>query len=136
MQSTISAPLGTLTDVLMIPIKGDLTFFNCTWFGSDGVATSFSGRNVELRNNLWELNDWSGANNDFFTSGGIGTIYSGKSKKETFIRNTMRYRASTSQFKFFIMRDRIIYQCISKNRLQNGNFLLLFGDALTILRWD
>jgi len=69
--------------------RGDLRFFNCTWFGSDGVPLQYSGGNVEVRNNLWERNDWSGANTDMRPSGGKATVES-KTVNETFIRNTLK----------------------------------------------
>jgi len=86
-------------DARVVNEIGDLTFLNCTWYGSDGVPMRFSGNNVILRNNLWELNDWSGANNDFSSSGGIGTIMSGKSRNETFIRNTLLNNGASAAYR-------------------------------------
>jgi len=77
---------------------GDLGFVNCTWYGSDGVPLTFSGNNVLLRNNLWEMNDWSCANNDF-PSGGIGTILSGNSRNETFIRNRILNNGASAGYR-------------------------------------
>jgi len=69
--------------------SGDLTFLNCTWYGSDGVALSFSGKNVLLQNNLLELNDWSVANIEDSSSEGSTTIMSGRSPNVTYLRNTL-----------------------------------------------
>ncbi len=35
---------------------------NCTFFGSDGVVLDYRGANTVVANNLFEYNDWSGAN--------------------------------------------------------------------------
>jgi len=89
----INADSRTVKDI------GDLSFVNCVWYGSDGVPLIFSGNNIVLQNNLWELNDWSGANNDLSSSGGIGTIMSGKSRNETFIRNTILNNGASAAYR-------------------------------------
>ena len=38
--------------------KGGLTFENNTFVGADGVALEYAGKNVLLKNNLFEYNDW------------------------------------------------------------------------------
>jgi len=73
--------------------QGDLSFLNCTWYGSDGIPLSFSGNKVILRNNLWESNDWSVANN-----GGSATIMSENCNNVTFIRNNLLNNGASAGF--------------------------------------
>lgn len=51
------------------------TFFNNTFYGSDGAVLEFGGVNVRLENNLFEYNDWTAANMKY-RSGGLGVIFS------------------------------------------------------------
>lgn len=71
-----------------------LTFFNNTFFGTDGAVLEYSGLNVTLANNLFEYNDWTAANM-VYQSGGIGTIISG-GVGDVFIRNTLRFNGASS----------------------------------------
>lgn len=71
-----------------------LTFFNNTFFGTDGAVLEFSGLNVTLANNLFEYNDWTAANM-VHQSGGIGTIIS-SGIGDVFVRNTLRYNGASS----------------------------------------
>lgn len=77
---------------------GSLEFFNCTWFGADGIPLAYSGQEVRVTNCLWELNDWSCANTDV-GSGGKATIISGSSRKEWFIRNTLRNNGASAGYR-------------------------------------
>lgn len=71
-----------------------LTFFNNTFFGTDGVALEFSGLNVTLDNNLFEYNDWTAANT-VYASGGLGTIVS-NGVGDVYVRNTLRFNGASS----------------------------------------
>ena len=71
-----------------------LTFFNNTFFGTDGAVLEFSGLNVTLANNLFEFNDWTAANM-VYQSGGIGTIIS-NGIGDVYVRNTLRFNGASS----------------------------------------
>ena len=71
-----------------------LTFFNNTFFGTDGAVLEYSGLNVTLLNNLFEYNDWTAANM-VYTTGGKGTILS-NGVGDVYVRNTLRYNGASS----------------------------------------
>ncbi|XP_066920043.1 uncharacterized protein [Clytia hemisphaerica] len=74
---------------------GSFVFFNNTFYGSDGATLDVNGFNVTYDNNLWEYNDWTGANMLTF-NGGEGPINT-YARNEVYYRNTFRYNdASTS----------------------------------------
>ncbi|KAL9968135.1 hypothetical protein ACROYT_G026469 [Oculina patagonica] len=73
--------------------KGSVRFFNNTFYGTDGIALKYQGIGDVVENNLFEYNDWSGANMNVATGGG-GTVYS-NSIGDKFIRNTLRYNGAT-----------------------------------------
>jgi len=54
---------------------GNFTFYNNTFYGSDGLALAYAGNNVRIENNLFEYNDWTGANM-LKAQGGLATIKS------------------------------------------------------------
>ena len=72
---------------------GTFTFYNNTFHGSDGLALSYWGRNVTVKNNLFEYNDWSAANM-VKAGGGLATIRS-FSIYDVFERNTLRYNGAS-----------------------------------------
>lgn len=72
---------------------GRFTFFNNTFYGSDGLALSYHGSNVTLENNLFEYNDWTAANM-IRAGGGLATIKS-DSIYDLFLRNTIRYNGAS-----------------------------------------
>lgn len=72
---------------------GKFTFYNNTFYGSDGLALSYWGRNVTIKNNLFEYNDWSAANM-VKGGGGLATIKS-FSIHDLFERNTLRYNGAS-----------------------------------------
>lgn len=72
---------------------GTFTFFNNTFYGSDGLALSYHGANVAIANNLFEYNDFTAANM-IVGGGGLGTIKS-DSVNDTFVRNTLRYNGAS-----------------------------------------
>lgn len=39
-----------------------MKFINNTMYGTDGIALEYQGANDLVENNLFEYNDWSGAN--------------------------------------------------------------------------
>ena len=41
---------------------GTATIFNCTFYGTDGMALEYDGVNVTVKNKLFEYNDWTGNN--------------------------------------------------------------------------
>ena len=82
-------PLWTVVNGWRGLQRGVFTFFNNTFYGTDGVALQYSGQNITLKNNLFEYNDWTGANAKVVT-GGTGTIVS-RSSREWVRRNTLRY---------------------------------------------
>lgn len=72
---------------------GTFTFFNNTFYGSDGLALSYHGANVTIENNLFEYNDFTAANM-VIGGGGLGTIKS-DSTGDQFIRNTLQYNGAS-----------------------------------------
>lgn len=42
--------------------QGSMKFINNTMYGTDGIALEYQGANDLVENNLFEYNDWSGAN--------------------------------------------------------------------------
>jgi len=72
---------------------GTFTFYNNTFYGSDGLALSYWGRNVTLENNLFKYNDWSAANM-VKAGGGLATIKS-FGIYDRFERNTLRYNGAS-----------------------------------------
>ena len=76
---------------------GTFTFFNNTFYGSDGLALEYDGLNNTLKNNLWMYNDWSAANM-VKSSGGLGTILA-NGIGDTFARNTMKYNGASAGYR-------------------------------------
>lgn len=70
-----------------------LTFFNNTFFGSDGAVLEYSGINVAIENNVFEYNDWTAANM-VYQSSGLGTIIS-NGIGDSFVRNTVRFNGAS-----------------------------------------
>ena len=42
--------------------KGSVRIYNNTFYGTDGIALEYGGVNDTVENNVFEYNDWSGAN--------------------------------------------------------------------------
>ena len=42
--------------------KSSARIYNSTFYGTDGIALEYAGVNDTVENNLFEYNDWSGAN--------------------------------------------------------------------------
>ena len=78
-------------------IMGTLTFFNNTFYGTDGVALEYAGANITVENNLFEYNDWSAANMKT-ASGGLGTIIS-QGAGDVFVRNTLRFNGASAGYR-------------------------------------
>lgn len=74
-----------------------LSFFNNTFFGSDGAVLEYSGINVAIENNVFEYNDWTAANM-VYQSGGLGTIIS-NGIGDSFVRNTVRFNGASSGYR-------------------------------------
>ena len=72
---------------------GAFTFYNNSFYGSDGLALSYWGKNVTIENNLFEYNDWTGANM-VKAGGGLATIKS-FSIYDVFQRNTLRFNGAS-----------------------------------------
>lgn len=82
--------ISTTKDLWNVKANGQqITFYNCTFFGSDGVVLKYVAKNALFKNNLFKYNDWSAADNDFTNLGGYGDVYSIRSYNDTFIRNTL-----------------------------------------------
>ena len=78
-------------------VYGSLSFFNNTFYGTDGSALEYAGMKVNLTNNLFEYNDWSAANEKVAT-GGLGTIIS-NGVGDIFERNTLRYNGASAGYR-------------------------------------
>ena len=78
---------------------GTISIKNCVFFGSEGTALHYYGKDAKVHNNLFKWNDWSGqmgltANN------GFGTVYvSGQTEKEEFIGNTLWFNGASAGFR-------------------------------------
>lgn len=77
--------------------QGSMKFINNTMYGTDGIALEYQGANDLVENNLFEYNDWSGANMNV-AGGGAGTVLS-QSIGDTFIRNTLRNNGASVGFR-------------------------------------
>lgn len=42
--------------------QGSVRIYNNTFYGTDGIALEYGGVNDTVENNVFEYNDWSGAN--------------------------------------------------------------------------
>ena len=42
--------------------QGSVRIYNNTFYGTDGIALEYGGVNDTVENNMFEYNDWSGAN--------------------------------------------------------------------------
>ena len=78
---------------------GTIYIDNCEFVGAEGSALLFWGKNVKIRNNLFQWNDWSGQMG-LKASGGFGTIYSGPHASDTeFADNTMWYNGASAGYR-------------------------------------
>ena len=78
---------------------GTIYIDNCEFFGAEGSALLFWGKNAKIRNNLFKWNDWSGQMGLTY-SGGFGTVYSGPhASDEEFSRNTMWYNGASAGYR-------------------------------------
>ena len=78
---------------------GTIFIDNCEFTGAEGSALLFWGKNVKIRNNLFQWNDWSGQMG-LTASGGFGTIYSGPHASDTeFAENTMWYNGASAGYR-------------------------------------
>ncbi|KAL9965294.1 hypothetical protein ACROYT_G029071 [Oculina patagonica] len=70
---------------------------NCIFYGTDGAALQYSGTGVEIKNNLFEYNDWSVVLSKK-KHGGLGTVIS-EGVNDQFIRNTMRFNGASNGYR-------------------------------------
>ena len=108
-------PLWTVVNGWRGSQKGVFAFFNNTFYGTDGVALQYSGQNITLENNLFEYNDWTGANMKVAT-GGMGTIVA-RSSREWVRRNTLRFNGANAGYRasgigpIYLTLNHIQHQC-------------------------
>ena len=74
--------------------RGTFTFYNNTFYGSDGYLGFVNGFNVTFENNVFSYNDWSGANT-ITAAGGTG-IFVSRSENDRYIRNTLYYNGASA----------------------------------------
>lgn len=80
------------------PNRGNsFKLINSTFYGTDGLALEYSGTGVEVKNNLFEYNDWSVANKQT-ANGGLGTVIS-NAESEQFTRNTLRFNGASNGYR-------------------------------------
>jgi hypothetical protein len=78
---------------------GTISINNCEFFGAEGPALHYWGKDAKVYNNLFQWNDWSGQM-ELHKNGGDGTVYTGsKSKDEEFIGNTLWYNGASAGFR-------------------------------------
>lgn len=73
---------------------GTFTLYNNEFYGSDGVALEYNGRNVKFENNLFEYNDWTAANMKT-QMGGMATVTVSRGIYDHYVRNTFRYNGAS-----------------------------------------
>ena len=82
------------TTALLLEKGGPLHVKNCVFFGGEGTALVYSGKEsqVKIHNNLFKWNDWSGV----MAGGGYGTVVSRGASKEEVIGNTLWYNGASA----------------------------------------
>ena len=90
-----------LTDLYFFAIAGHerpssdshISVTNCTFFGGEGSALFYSGKNTKIYNKEFAWNDWTGQMG-LTVNGGQGTIFS-QGTDEEFVGNTLLYNGVT-----------------------------------------
>ena len=78
---------------------GTVSVTNCEFFGGEGGALYYWGKDAVVYNNLFKWNDWSGQMG-LTQNGGCGTIYSTtQAIGDKFISNTMWYNGASAGFR-------------------------------------
>jgi len=73
---------------------GKFRVYDCTFYGSDGLALEYRGKNVEIENNLFSYNDWTAANMDK-QMGGKATVSVPLALNDHYLRNTFKYNGAS-----------------------------------------
>ena len=76
---------------------------NCVFFGGEGSALHWSGKNGKVKNNLFQWNDWTGQQGDPLidddTHGGCGTVFTSRNQRdEEFVGNTFWYNGASAGY--------------------------------------
>jgi len=78
---------------------GTISIKNCEFFGSEGSALHYWGKNATVQNNLFKWNDWSGQMG-LEANGGAGTVYEqGPCNQADFSSNTLWYNGASAGFR-------------------------------------
>ena len=79
--------------------EGTISVQNCEFFGGEGPALFYWGKNAKIHNNLFKWNDWSGQM-ELTKNGGDGTVYGPNAQTgEEFIGNTLWYNGASAGLK-------------------------------------
>ena len=71
---------------------GHYTFYNNTFYGSDGYLAFLNGNETTFENNVFSYNDWTGAHS--ITQFGGAGIFLSWSKHDKYIRNTLDHNGA------------------------------------------
>ena len=93
---------------------GTLSVKNCVFFGSEGSALHYYGKEAKVHNNLFKWNDWSGQQG-LTANGGRGTVYASQSQDEEFAGNTLWYNGASAGFRpgnnAKVLNNLVVGQC-------------------------
>ena len=83
--------------------EGTVSIKNCVFFGAEGSALSYFGKDAKVENNLFQWNDWTGQQGDPMldsdTHGGCGTVFTSRSQTdEEFVGNTFWYNGASAGY--------------------------------------
>ena len=79
--------------------EGTISVQNCEFFGGEGPALFYWGKNAKIHNNFFKWNDWSGQM-ELTKNGGDGTVYGPNAQTgEEFIGNTLWYNGASAGLK-------------------------------------